>query len=57
MLLLRDHLSSEIPILKDLLDRGTKNGVEGLELISAEEAMKLEPNIKCVAALNSPNTG
>ena len=31
--------------LKGLLERGTKNGVEGLELLDRDEIVKLEPNI------------
>lgn len=33
------------------------NGVEGLRLIAADEAAALEPNLACVAAIDSPETG
>lgn len=36
---------------------GLKNGVEGLDLISGETAMAMEPNLSCTAALWSPETG
>lgn len=37
--------------------RGVENGVEGLRLISGDEARALEPNLSCVSALLSPETG
>ena len=45
--------------LKDLLERGEKNGVKGLSIIGAEEVQRREPNIskKAVAALLVPNGG
>ncbi len=36
---------SELKTLEELLERGKANGVEGLEIISKEELLKLEPNI------------
>lgn len=36
---------------------GQRNGVEGLELVSGATAMSWEPQLKCVAALWSPETG
>jgi L-2-hydroxyglutarate oxidase LhgO len=36
---------------------GLANGVEGLELLDARQAMRLEPNLACTAALFSPETG
>jgi len=33
------------------------NGVDDLQALSAEEAMALEPELRCVAALLSPSTG
>lgn len=45
--------------LQELLDRGHKNGVEGLRIIEGEELLKLEPNISedAVAALYAPAGG
>ena len=34
-----------LPGLKDLYDRGVKNGVPGMKLLSREEALEMEPNI------------
>jgi L-2-hydroxyglutarate oxidase LhgO len=36
---------------------GLRNGVEGLELISGAQAMVMEPNLSCAAALWSRETG
>ena len=35
----------ELPGLKELYDRGVKNGVPGLKLLSREEAKEMEPNL------------
>ncbi len=35
----------ELPKLRELYERGLKNGVEGLSLLSGEEARRLEPNL------------
>ncbi len=37
--------------------RGCDNGVEGLRLIERAQALALEPNLACVAAIHSPETG
>jgi L-2-hydroxyglutarate oxidase LhgO len=37
--------------------QGAINGVEGLRLLDRAEAVALEPNLACVAALLSPETG
>lgn len=37
--------------------QGLANGVEGLQLIEGAEAQRLEPEVACVAALHSPETG
>ena len=39
-------------VINTLYDRGIKNGVEDLEIISGEDARKIEPNLRddvCVA--------
>ncbi|CAA7618620.1 NAD(P)/FAD-dependent oxidoreductase [Magnetospirillum sp. UT-4] len=43
--------------LADILEKGRVNGVEGLAAITAAEAMAMEPNLSCTAALWSPATG
>lgn len=40
-----------------LYAQGQANGVEGLELIGGNAARALEPELSCIAALNSPETG
>ena len=44
-------------MLESLLERGKKNGVEGLEILTKEQVKVLEPNVDVAAALHSPNTG
>jgi glycerol-3-phosphate dehydrogenase len=45
--------------LVKLMDRGIKNGVKGLRLLSREEALRLEPNLNpdVVAVLDVPSSG
>lgn len=47
------------PMLRTLLERGVKNGVEGLRIIEREELREMEPNISedAVAALYAPTGG
>lgn len=47
----------QVPTLEELLDRGRKNGVPGLQLLSGEKARALEPNLSrdVVAALYAPS--
>jgi L-2-hydroxyglutarate oxidase LhgO len=47
----------EIRELEALLDRGQRNGVEGLRILSKRDMRELEPNVDGVAALFSPSTG
>jgi L-2-hydroxyglutarate oxidase LhgO len=48
---------SDIPKLEALLDQGRLNGVEGMEAITGAQAMALEPGLKAVVALTSPQSG
>jgi glycine/D-amino acid oxidase-like deaminating enzyme len=48
---------SELSRLDDLFERGLANGIEGLELLSAEALRDLEPNVTGVRALRVPGTG
>jgi len=48
---------AEIPTLEQLLVAANRNGVSDLRWLSAAEAIALEPNLACVAALHSPSTG
>nr|GMD90582.1 L-2-hydroxyglutarate dehydrogenase, mitochondrial isoform X1 [Ipomoea batatas] len=49
--------SSEIPKLSALMTRGIENGVDGLRMIEAYEARRLEPELQCIKALWSPTSG
>ena len=49
--------SDEIEVLKGLRNKGRRNGVDDLEMLTESEARALEPNLTCVAALLSPSTG
>lgn len=46
----------DMPKLRELFERGKANGVKDLQIISKEEALKLEPNLsdRVVAALFAP---
>ncbi|MFQ5809324.1 MAG: NAD(P)/FAD-dependent oxidoreductase, partial [Armatimonadota bacterium] len=48
---------SELPVLDDRLERGRRNGVPGVRLISGEELRKREPAVRGVAAVHIPTTG
>ena len=43
--------------LTEIKGRAEANGVEGMRLLTADEAIALEPNLHCRAALFSPATG
>lgn len=43
--------------LTEIKGRAEANGVEGMRLLGAAEAMAMEPNLHCTAALLSPRTG
>ncbi|TBR27449.1 MAG: FAD-dependent oxidoreductase, partial [Reyranella sp.] len=43
--------------LAEIKGRAEANGVEGMRFLSAAEAMAMEPNLQCTAALFSPSTG
>ena len=43
--------------LAEIKGRAEANGVEGMRLLDAREAMTMEPNLLCTAALLSPSTG
>jgi L-2-hydroxyglutarate oxidase LhgO len=47
----------EAELLQSIKGRAEANGVEGMRLLSAGEAMTMEPNLQCTAALLSPSTG
>jgi L-2-hydroxyglutarate oxidase LhgO len=48
---------AEEKVLLHLLERAHLNDVENVRLISAAEARKLEPEVRCTAALHCPTSG
>jgi (S)-2-hydroxyglutarate dehydrogenase len=46
----------ELPRLQALYERGTANGIRGLELVGPERIRDIEPHARAVRALFSPNT-
>ena len=49
--------AQEAELLASIKGRAEANGVEGMRLLTAAEAMAMEPNLHCTAALHSPATG
>lgn len=47
----------EVPRLKDLLDRGTQNGLHGLQWMTPGEFREIEPHAAGVAAVRVPQEG
>ena len=47
----------EEPEVEKLYKRGLANGVEGLQILDVQQAVKLEPNIACRSAMLVPSTG
>src|SRR5581483_1835791 len=48
---------SELPRLRNLQERGTANGLEGLRWLSRDEMLEIEPHVGGVAALRVPQEG
>src|SRR5271155_3209325 len=48
---------NEVPRLKNLHERGTANGLEGLRWLGREEMREIEPHVGGVAALRVPQEG
>lgn len=47
----------EIPLLDGLFQRGLNNGLQGLQMLSAEESLELEPNSGALRSIRVPETG
>lgn len=47
----------EVAVLEDIKHRASVNGVDDLYFVDAAEAHRLEPALRCTAALMSPSTG
>ncbi len=50
-------VASELRALEELKKRGEDNGVENLRLFDEGKVRKIEPRVRCLAALHSPETG
>lgn len=48
---------AQLPKLRTIRDTARANGVEDLEWLEADEARRLEPDLRCAGALLSPSTG
>lgn len=48
---------SELGILEKLYKNGQRNNVKGLTILDRDAVNRMEPNIKALASLYSPNTG
>ncbi len=48
---------NEIPILKNIFDRGIQNGLKGLRILTTKELKEIEPYAAGVAAIKVPQTG
>jgi L-2-hydroxyglutarate oxidase LhgO len=49
--------AAQTTALERLMQQGIANGVDNLEMIDGREAARLEPALRCDAALASPDTG
>ena len=49
--------AQEDAMLAGIKGRAEANGVEGMRVLTAAEAMDMEPNLRCTSALHSPATG
>jgi len=49
--------AAELDKIEALAAQGRANGVEGLELIGGNAAREMEPELSCIGALHSPETG
>lgn len=47
----------QLPALQGLHEKGTRNGVEALRQLTGAAAMALEPNLQCLQAIHSAETG
>lgn len=48
---------AELPRLDEMLERGRANGLQGLRRLSPEEALEIEPHVRCRAAIHVPEEG
>ena len=55
-LLVATH-ESQLPQLQGILAQAARNGVDDLVLLTAQQALAMEPHLNCLAAIHSPSTG
>jgi L-2-hydroxyglutarate oxidase LhgO len=48
---------ADVPQLEKIFAQARQNGVEGLRMLDATEAIRMEPALACAAAFHSPETG
>lgn len=48
---------AQLDVLDEIIARAAANGVTDISRLTADEAMELEPNVRCTGALLSPSTG
>ncbi len=48
---------AQVATLNGIVEKARNNGVDDLQFLTREQALAREPNLHCVAALNSPSTG
>ena len=49
--------AAQVPQLQGIIDKARANGVHNLLLLTRDQARALEPQLECVAAVQSPGTG
>jgi L-2-hydroxyglutarate oxidase len=49
--------AAEMPRLDAMLDRGRRNGLQGLAKLGPQEVSEIEPHVRCVAAIRVPEEG
>ncbi|MFH0732564.1 MAG: NAD(P)/FAD-dependent oxidoreductase [Candidatus Omnitrophota bacterium] len=49
--------NKQVRELEALFSRGRNNGVDDLKMLTQNQVIKLEPNVKAVSAIHSPSTG
>lgn len=47
----------ELKSLQILYDKGVENGLQGLRILSKEQAQEIEPYVNCIKAIHVPQTG
>ena len=48
---------AQVAQLQSIIDRAAANGVNDLVLLGRQQALQMEPQLACVAAVHSPSTG